>query len=443
MRKSIFLLFALAFLSSSCERILDTEPQTSISDENVIVDEKSALAALIGVYDGLQAYAASNIIALELAGDNVVNFNRQNDIVANKTAGSGSGAFGAVYANINRANFVIQNVSAINDDVIASAAKSQILGEAYFLRALGYFDLVKMYGGVPIVLEAATSPTSHSGVRKSPREAVYRQVLADLNLAENLLTAESNRNRANKNTVYALKARLYLYTEQWELAEEFATKTIASNEYRLVTPYSSFFNNKNTQESIFELTFTNSDPSSFYTNWRSPAQGGRHDYIPERSFVGEILDPDRGGTRSDLLFRTPEGIYDLIQYGNQDGTSAIFILRIAEQYLIRAEARAKKPQPDLSGAIADLNLIKERAEVPLFTQSAGTTSSAVLLAIENERRFELPFEGHRFLDIVRTGRAAEVFGAINPNLKNPNHWIFPIPQSEIVRDPDLEQNEGY
>src|SRR5690606_24313985 len=104
MRKSIFLLFALAFLSSSCERILDTEPQTSISDENVIVDEKSALAALIGVYDGLQGYAASNIIALELAGDNVVNFNRQNDIVANKTAGSGSGAFGAVYANINRAN---------------------------------------------------------------------------------------------------------------------------------------------------------------------------------------------------------------------------------------------------------------------------------------------------------------------------------------------------
>ncbi|HEX8607761.1 MAG TPA: RagB/SusD family nutrient uptake outer membrane protein, partial [Pedobacter sp.] len=143
--------------------------------------------------------------------------------------------------------------------------------------------------------------------------------------------------------------------------------------------------------------------------------------------------------------QTPQGVYDLVQYGNQDGTSSIFVLRIAEQYLIRAEARVRKATTNLAGAVQDLNKIKSRADVPELIYSPQLNSEQILLAIENERRFELAFEGHRFLDIVRTGRAADVFGAINVNLKNPDFWIFPIPQSEIITDPDLagDQNKGY
>jgi len=440
-RHFLYIIYLICF--TSCSSILDTEPQDNLSDEAVIVDKRSAEAALAGVYDGLQSYITSSIIGLELAGDNVVNFNSQNNVVANKTSAGAGGGFADIYTTINRANFVLDKVAGLTDDLIPSADKSILLGEAYFLRALAYFDLGKTFGGVPIVLEPATSPTAHIGIKRSSLQETYAQVLADLNQAESLLNNTVNRNRANQTSVFALKARLYLYTAQWELAEEYATKSIENSAFQLVKPYSRFFEEQNTPESIFEIAFSPSDRSSFYTNWLSPAQGGRHDYIPERAFAGLLLDPNLGGSRSSLLFRTPQGIYDLIQYGKQDGTSSIFVLRIAEQYLIRAEARAKKNARDLSGAVADLNSIKSRADIASFPLSANTTIEDVLIAIENERRFELPFEGHRFADIVRTGRAAEVFGAINPNLKNPDFWIFPIPFSELQKDPDLEQNPGY
>jgi len=432
-------------LTTSCKKVLETEPQSNISDEAVIVDKKSAQAALIGVYDALQGQVGSNIVSLELAGDNVVNFNAQNRVVADKTASGSGGGFSNYYVIINRANFILNKVPPLSDAAVPKADKDQILGEAYFLRGLSYFDLGKTYGGVQIVLEPAVSADAHKGVRRSTLEQTYAQALSDLNNAENLLSATINRNRANKFTAYALKARLYLYTKQWDLAEEYATKSIGNSNFELVKPYATFFTTKNSRESILEIAFSTADKSSFYTNWRSPEQGGRYDYIPERGFVGKLLDPGLGGSRKSLLFQTPQGIYDLIQYGNQDGTSSIFVLRIAEQYLIRAEARTHKAVPDLRGAVEDLNKIKSRADVPELTYTPQLTVSEVLLAIENERRFELPFEGHRFLDIVRTGRAAEVFGAVNANLKNPDFWVFPIPQSEIITDPDLagDQNKGY
>ena len=435
-----YIIISASALLSACDSVLETKPQTFISDENVIVDKKTAEAALIGVYDGLQAYSTS-IVSLDLAGDNVVNFNAQNNIVANKTAAGSGGGFGTIYTMINRANFVISKVPALTN--FAEADKNQILGEAYFLRALGYFDLAKTYGGAQIVLEPATAANSHKGTKRSTKAETYAQVLSDLDKAEALLKTTVNRNRANKFTVYALKARLFLYTEKWDLAEEFASKNITSTGFKLVKPYSAFFTGKNTEESILEIAFSTSDKSSFYTNWNSPAQGGRHDYIPERSFVGLLLDPNLGGSRKSLLFQTPDGIYDLTQYSKQDGTSSIFVFRIAEQYLIRAEARTKKTTPDLSGAVADLNLIKSRADVPLLAYNTALKASEIQLAIENERRCELPFEGHRFIDIVRTGRAAEVFGAVNASIRNPQFWVFPIPQSEVIIDEDLVQNPGY
>ncbi|HKG08055.1 MAG TPA: RagB/SusD family nutrient uptake outer membrane protein [Pedobacter sp.] len=445
MKKLNILLLLTVLFSASCKKVLETEPQANISDEAVIVDKKSAQAALVGAYDALQGQVGSNIVSLELAADNVVNFNAQNRVVADKTASGAGGGFSTYYVIINRANFILSKVPQLNDALIPVADKNQILGEAYFLRGLSYFDLAKTYGGVQIVLEPATNANAHKGVRRSTRDQTYAQALSDLNSAENLLSATVNRNRANKFTAYALKAKLYLYTQKWDLAEEFATKSIISNNFELVKPYATFFTSKNTKESIFEIAFSTADKSSFYTNWRSPEQGGRHDYIPERGFVGKILDPNLGGSRKSLLFQTPQGVYDLIQYGNQDGTSSIFVLRIAEQYLIRAEARAHKAVPDLQGAVEDLNKIKSRADVPELVFTPELSAADVLLAIENERRFELPFEGHRFLDIVRTGRAAAVFGAVNVNLKNPNFWIFPIPQSEIINDPDLsgDQNPDY
>ena len=441
--KTLFFILLTTHFILSCDDVLETEPQQNISDEGVIVDKKSAEAALLGVYDALQGYATSVIIGHDLAADNVVNYNNQNNLVPDLTPSSGGGGFASIYRAINQANFVIHNVPLVVDIFFTEADRNKVLGEAYFLRALAYFDLGKTYGGVQIVLKPATSADAHSGVKRSTLEETYAQVLSDLDQSETLLTTTVNRNRANLFTVFALKSKLYLYTEEWLKAEEYASKLIASTNFRLVKPYSLFFTGRNTEESILELAYSTSDPSSFYTNWLSPADGGRHDYVPAREFVPLLLNANIGGSRKSLIKQTAEGSWDLIQYGKQDGSSALFLFRIAEQYLIRAEARIKKSSPDNAGAVSDLNSVRSRADVPLIVFDPSLTSEQLLQAVIDERRVELPFEGHRFRDIIRTNKAAEIFGAHNENLKDPRRWIFPIPLTATQTDVDLEQNPGY
>jgi len=450
MKKYIFII-AIAFASVSCNGILDTVPQTTISDASVIIDEKSSLAALIGVYDGVQGYFGVNQLAHNVIADNVVSSTAPGNIIPTLTA-SGTGAFdptsgagySAAYVTINRANFVIAKTAALNNIVIKPASKKQYLGEAYFLRALTYFDLARTYGGVPVIINPTLSPTQDNGIKRATVADTYAQVLSDLNAADTLLTETIVRNRANRFSVYALKARLYLYTENWDKAEEYATKVIAnSTGFKLVKPYSTFYTTTKSTESVFELTFSSSDKNPIYTYLLSSGEGGRLDYIVEPGFAAQLLDPTKGGARKSLIKLLSTGAYEPTEYANQDGSSSLYVLRLSEQYLIRAEARLKKTTPDLTNAILDLNTIRTRSDVASFVATGITTVNDVLLAIENERRYELAFEGHRFSDIVRTGRAATVFGALNSLFTNPGRWVFPIPYSAIVADPDLEQNTAY
>ncbi|ACT92864.1 RagB/SusD family nutrient uptake outer membrane protein [Dyadobacter fermentans] len=443
MKKLNITLILAALWLSSCSDLLNTEPEQNISDEAVIVDEKSANTALVGVYDALQGYATSNIIGVDLASDNVVNYNNQNNLVPDLTPNNAGGGFSAIYKMINQANFVIALVPGVQDGFFTQEERNQVLGEAYFLRALGYLDLVKTYGGVQLVLAPATGPDTHKGTKRSTAAETYAQIGADLDQAEQLLKETVNRTRATRFSVYALKARYFTYLQNWEQAEANASKVIAQAGFKLVKPYSAFFTGKTTEESIFELVYSTSDRNSFYTNWLSPADGGRHDYIPAREFVSQLLDPARGGARKSLLKQTAEGSWDLIQYGKPDGSSSVFILRIAEQYLIRAEARANKAAPDFTGALADLNAIRSRSDVPASPLTAASGKEAFNLAILEERRLELPFEGHRFVDVVRTGRSASIFGAVNANRKNQQFNVLPIPLTAIQTDGDLVQNPGY
>ncbi|GGM89655.1 membrane protein [Dyadobacter beijingensis] len=443
MKKLNIALILAGLWLTSCSDLLDTEPEQNISDEAVIVDEKSANTALVGVYDALQGYATSNIIGVDLASDNVVNYNNQNNLVPDLTPNNAGGGFSAIYKMINQANFIIHLVPGVQDGFFTQEERNQVLGEAYFLRALGYLDLVKTYGGVQLVLTPATGPDTHKGTKRSTADETYAQIGADLDQAEQLLKETVNRTRANRFSVYALKARYFTYIKNWAQAETYASKVIAHSGFKLVKPYSVFFTTKTSEESVFELVYSTSDRNSFYTNWLSPADGGRHDYIPAREFVSQLLDPAKGGTRKSLLKQTAEGSWDLIQYGKSDGSSSVFILRIAEQYLIRAEARASKASPDLAGALADLNAVRARSDVPASALTPSATVEQVNLAILEERRLELPFEGHRFVDVVRTGHAAAIFGAINPNRKNTQFHILPIPLTAIQTDADLNQNPGY
>ncbi|MBF9238094.1 RagB/SusD family nutrient uptake outer membrane protein [Hymenobacter sp. BT683] len=451
MKKTLFRLLlagqvaTVALSLSACSDLLEPTPVQQLPDDQAITDAGSARAATIGVYDRVQAYNQLNWPVLGfLPGENV-RFNGtlnqflqidQNQLSADNVLITE--AWTQMYQAVNGANNLIAALPGINDPLLPAAEKNQLLGEAHFLRALVYFDLGRGWGGVPLVLTPTRSKENGLGVRRATLAATYDHALADLTQAETLLPEAATRNRAVKAAARALRARLHLYRQQWAEAETYATQVIGSTNYRLVTPYRAFSTAPFlSQESVFELTFSNSDANSMWNNWFPSALGGQFNFQPVPAAIALLNDPAVGGSRSALLASTVIAGAP-VTYGNLYSRSAqrddpSYVLRLAEQYLIRAEARAQ--QGKLPEAIADLDAVRARAGV---AATSATTADELLLAIENERRVEFAFEAHRWFDLVRTGRADDVLGVTDQR-----RWLFPIPFNDLVADPDLEQNPGY
>jgi len=436
MIKQLIIFASLVFALSlqSCEKYLDVESYDKVSDENTIFDKASAETAVRGAYRSLASLNYSsgfqNTI-LQSGGDirslnnaqtdlNVTNYDLRSDI------GFLSTYWSNFYNTINRTNHVIEKVPAVTDVNLTAELKNQLLGEAYFIRAYSYFDLGRVYGNVQIFLTPTKVVADKLGVKQSSQAEVYAQVLADLDQAETLLPATVVRNRATKYTVYALRARLHLYRNDFEKAEEEAGKVLASTEYRLVKP---FVLAAGTPESVLEFSYSVNDLNAGYGLWNT----SNRQLEPKAVLHNLLNDPAVGGDRKILSVKNASnqfigGIYPT-------NISAAYGIRTAELYLIRAEARAKKTVPDLVGALEDLNTVRNRANVQSLI---ALNQAELILAIENERRVEFALEPHRWFDIVRTGRAAAVF-----NLNDPNKYIFPIPAGEILADPSLTQNPGY
>ena len=442
----IYLIFiGLAF--ASCEKYLSESPTDSILSESAITDAGTARAAIIGAYDAVQGYYASSYPTLgTITADNVI-FNGtlsqylqldQNAVPTDNVITVS--AYQGIYKAINSSNSVIAGLSngSIKDPLLTDAEKNKILGEAYFIRALGYFDLARGWGGVQIQLKPTTDLSTLKGIKRSSLSETYDQVLADLVQAETLLPEDATtRNRAQKSTVRALRAWLHLYREQWADAENYATQVIAnSTKYSLVKPYKTFFTAPFlSPESVFELTFSSNDKNSFWNLWYPSTVGGQFTLKPSNPLVAKLNDATTGGTRKTLIAGTGTGVYGVLYNTISSSTDPSYVIRLAELYLIRAEARAKKSSPDLTGAISDLNLIRARSDVQPFT---GSTQADVIQAIEDENSLEFAFESHRWFDLVRTKRVGTVLGVANTN-----YWLFPIPYSDGLSDPDVVQNPGY
>ncbi|MDO6388830.1 RagB/SusD family nutrient uptake outer membrane protein [Pontibacter sp. BT731] len=443
------LALALVVSLSSCDSILEPQPRLDISSEFAITDKRGAEAALLGAYSelqsnnyyGLEYPAQAYLSADEADWSGSFNFYQQFDLNAipaeNSTIKS---VWSQIYRVINVSNNLIDKVPAIQDRNLTDVQRQKILGEAYFLRALAYFDLGRAWGGVPLVLQPTVDKNSGKGIKRASREQTYAQVLADLEQAELLLPALTVRSRASKEAVWALKARLYLYQQNWEKAEAFASLVLNSGKSRLVQPYSAFYTGKLTEESILELVYDNADRNSHANYWLTSSRGGRYEWKPSAGITQDLRNPAVGGSRSALIGSQVNNGSETV-YGQKytkvaTGEDGAFILRIAEQYLIRAEARLKRN--NLAGGLADLNEVRKRAELQPFVTA---DLNAALLAVEQERKVELAFEGHRWFDLIRTGRAAAVLG-----IADANKFLFPIPNSEILADPDLgpeDQNPGY
>ena len=441
----VSLLAALLLSASGCKDLLDPQPVQQLADERAITDAASARAATLGAYDRVQNYYQLDWPTLGFLPADNVRFNGtlnqylqldQNALSADNLLITETWTF--IYQAVNAANNVIAGVPGLSDPLLSATEKNQLLGEAYFIRALAYFDLARGWGGVPLVLTPTRSKENGQGTRRATLAATYDQVLADLTQAETLLPDATTRNRAVKATARGLRARLHLYRQQWADAETYATQVLSNSAYSLVTPYRAFSTAPFlTSESVLEITYSNADPNTMWNNWFPSALGGQYNFQPVAAAISLLNDPTVGGSRSALLASTTINGAAAI-YGNLYSRAAqrddpSYVLRVAELYLIRAEARAR--QGKLTLALADLNAVRTRAGVPA---SAAATAADLLLAIENERRVEFAFEADRWFDLVRTGRAGTVLGVTDTK-----KWVFPIPFNDLVADPDLEQNPGY
>ncbi|TDS12967.1 RagB/SusD family nutrient uptake outer membrane protein [Sphingobacterium paludis] len=443
MIRHYFLYIIVLLASSSCSSFLEVDPKDSISGEDVIHDQASAQAALNGAYVALRDYYSVNFQSIAyLSGDNVEWTGSQSQIQefinhrVNPENSTIAATWNGIYQSVNRANNIIKVLSENDQLGIAENERALILGQAYAIRALSYFDLLRVWGGVPLITEPTARVGENAGVARSSSDETYALILQDLSAAEELLPQATNRFTFTKKTVWALKARFYLYREDWTQAIAFANRLLTDADYELLNPYYSFFKNNvtGTRESVFELYYNANELNPHRGQWQPQTNGGTRQWAPNAALVSLLTTPATGGARSELIARDNQNRWYGNLYYRSPASDPTYIVRIAELYLIRAEASAHTQNFDQ--AVADLN--KVRARALLTPKPTSQNQAEILRAVEDERRLEFAFEAHRWFDLVRTKRAQDVLG-----ISESFRILLPIPYSQILADPVLDQNPGY
>ncbi len=456
----ILFMFLNIGLLVSCSKVLDQKPQNEVGDDAAIVNKKGALAAVAGMYNELQNgdyYGRNFQIISDVSADQAQSigtwdFYREMDTYQVALGNQENGFFYArVFRAINLANHIIEKVPGITD--LTDVEKNRIIGNAYFIRALSYFDLLRVYGGVPgkygtLGLPIVTTPfkgiDASTMVARASLADGYAQVEADLLKAETALLVSADRSTASKSAARALLCRLYLYTGNSAKVLTYANLVITDANYTLLPNYLDIFAGKLTTESILELNFNSTDQSGMRTWYFPTSKGGRGDLCAHTSFY-QFATANIKDIRGTLFAYEPTAkVYYPTKYNKAGNIDNAHILRMAEMYLNRAEAKANTD--DLSGALTDLNLVRKRAGI---ADTTAATKATVLSAIWKERNLEFAFEGHRFFDLVRTGQALTAL--VNVERKNgaavtldiAGRQVFPFPSFEVDANNKILQNEAY
>lgn len=460
--KQIFA-FMLGFLLISCEDFLEVEaPDHKIISETVFSSDETALSAMTGIYNQLSFVFFSSggpdsvTVLAGLSADDLspirttnlpyMEFEQHEVLPSNsRNLNLWSSAYNLIYMT----NSLLEGLASSGN--ITDAVRNRLEGEAKFVRAFSYFYMVNLYGEVPLTL--TTDYQVNALTSRDPQEKVYQQVISDLQTAvDNLNTGydQGERTQVNHFAAMALLARVHLYLQNWGEAENVSTQIITqSDTYEILEDLNQVFL-ANSREAIWQLSPEGRGSILLNTN-----EGAGFIIHPIFSFLAHLkLAPQFVASLEDedkrLLnwtgFHPGTGYYYAHKYKVQNSTEAIteysMVLRLAEQYLIRAEARAMQNNP--TGAIADLDIIRSRAGLALIVETNSAISKEELLdLIMEERKRELFTEwGHRWLDLKRTGRAGEVLGADNP-LWQETDLLYPVPEAERSKNPNLTQNEGY
>jgi hypothetical protein len=439
-----YILFMVIPFVSGCDHLLDEQkPQASVGPDVVFKDATGARAAIIGAYDNLQSanyYGIRYALFPDLHGGNLTHpgtFPSFEEFVNRAIQTNNvevTNMWAQIYDGINRVNQIIDKVPKITDPALIATEKDQIVGEAYFLRAFHYFNLVRYWGDVPLKLQPSDDydPAKIILPRSSVSE-VYAQILSDLDAAISKLTPNvALKSRAHQRTAYALKARVHLYNKQYTEAINAATQ--ASAGYTLVPAFLDLWVVRNTSESIWELQFDNVDQSQLNFFLLPSSAGGRNELRPSPGLSGAYALSDARRILTSSIDSK------LRYYRAATDDDNIIILRLAEMILTQAEARIERNTgTDLTDAVAFINQIRNRAGIGSY--SGLLTQAALHDEVFLQRRLELALEGHYFFDLVRTGRAATTL--TSPTWDN-NQALLPIPLREYNASGGVvAQNPGY
>ncbi|MCS3800134.1 RagB/SusD family nutrient uptake outer membrane protein [Niastella sp. OAS944] len=486
------MLLTSIFISFSCKKSVEIPPPTnSIAQNAVFTTNATAIAVLTGIYSRMSSSTdmtftggQSITFLTSLSGDELTLLQGantpqvqyySNSLSAVVSPVAGSEHWSSLYNFIYKVNAAVEGLTSEKATALTPTIKNKLLGEALFLRGFFYFYLVNLYGDVPLAL--STDPKINSNLGRTSKELVYYQIIKDLTeakeklslnyLDQTLLNETKERIRPNSWTASSLLARVYLYVEDWANAEDAATSVIDNSRlYGLVSLNNVFL--KNSREAIWQLQPTNaffntqeaitfiipsSGPNSSIPVYLSKDLLNSFELNDQRKVYGNWIDT--------TIYQSASGILDTVAFpfkykvslpdnsitsntGSTNMTEYLMVFRLAEQYLIRAEARAQQGKFDM--AKSDLNIIRNRAGLDNTTVN---DKSALLAGIFKERQTELFTEwGNRWFDLKRTRGVDSVMSIITPKKAYGAPWksyqqLYPIPLGDLNLMRNMVQNEGY
>lgn len=471
--KAIFL-FAIILATSCGQDFIDLAPVSNANVSSFYKNANDINQAVISAYDALQSrgqYGRAYILFMESRSDNTV----VSDIIK---GGGEEGDFDlfresavnsylnaswlSCYQGIQRCNAVLNRIDDVEMD---DSERSIRMGEVYFLRALTYFNMARIWGEVPVLTKELESITEVSDHKRQPVEEVYAQIIADLNQAKDLLPANHAQvGRATKGAALALLGKVYLTRQAWGDAVNTLNQVQG---YTLLANYADVFdvNNENNGESIFEVQYTaglNGEGSiylvlhapMFNTTVSGGVGTGSAESMPMDQLFNAYEPADTRRTMFNIAMDN-NGVnvryttkYNGLPKNVNDEDNNFIVLRYADVMLMLAEALNEQGYSPNGQAFTLLNQIRIRAGASNYTAIDLPDQAAFRDAVLEERRLELVHENHRWFDLVRTGRYVDVMNNLDdPRLTNQIqsfHRYFPIPQSQIDTNPgNIYQNEGY
>ncbi|MEQ9286222.1 MAG: RagB/SusD family nutrient uptake outer membrane protein [Cyclobacteriaceae bacterium] len=477
--KKIFKLMLCTLILGACESVLEENPPSNISLSSFYQSEGDALAGLYGAYSNIYSFYGGNALQYgEMNADNATispivsdqfawdEFTYNSDVMG--------GLWSSAFQGINRANEVIFYTENIDFE---AGRKADLIAEAKALRALYYWNLVRLMGGVPLY-ETPTIGFDAVNASRATEEAIYELVLRDLGNAATELEPTSADGRINSDIANAMLARIYLYRGDYANALSHAKTIINSGRYDLFADYADIFKpaNDNGIEHIFQAQYLvgerhNGIPGSFgprapsgpYGNsfWAGTIVGGS--YAPSAEFVADNpVSYRRSATIADS-YEHIDGVSGTVTmdevYGGTfpyyinkfDDRSAEFqsgvnytVMRYADILLIAAES-LNETDPANNDKYTWINRVRERARNGVDTDLpdlSGLSQDAFRTAVLEERRFELAFEGQRAWDLKRRNQFLSTMRAQGKNVED-FMLMFPIPDAQIKLNPNLVQNTDW